>query len=279
MTVTVTTAASEALRLRYGGELPDLPSDAPWNDTLAQLLSHRSVRAYRDEPLPPGTLELLVAAAQSASTSSNLQVFSVVAVEEPEHKARLAKLARNQEHVRRAPLFLAWVADLSRIEGIAERAGQVAEGLEYFEAFLMATVDAALAAQNAVVALESIGLSCCYIGALRNRPLEVAEELGLPPGTVALFGLCVGYEDGATPASVKPRLPQPLVLHRERYDESRVAGGVEAYDTAMGRFYAEQGLPQSDWSRHVVARLEKPGSLHGREHLVEILKRRGFRLR
>jgi nitroreductase len=275
------TEADAALAQRYG-RTPDepsgLPPGHPWNDTLDGLLAHRSVRAYRDQPLPTGTLEVLMAAAQSASSSSNLQAFSVVAVEDPARRARLAVLARNQEHVRRAPLFLAWVSDLSRIAALAQAQGQAAEGLEYLEALLIGVIDAALAAQNAVVALESLGLSCCYIGALRNRPLEVAAELGLPAASVALFGLCVGYEDGIRPAAVKPRLPQSFVLHRERYGAS-AAAAVGPYDATMGRFYAGQGLPQPDWSRHVVARLASAASLHGREHLVKVLQARGFRLR
>jgi nitroreductase len=274
----MTQASTDALERRYG-ESPAMPADHPWNDTLDRLLAHRSVRAYRSDSLPAGTLEVLIAAAQSASTSSNLQAFSVVAVEDPARRDRLAKLARNQEHVRRAPLFLAWIADLSRIDGIRQRTGEPAEGLEFLEAFLIAAIDAALAAQNAVIALESLGLGCCYIGALRNRPIEVAAELNLPPASIALFGLCVGYEDAAQPADVKPRLPQTLVLHRERYEAGAQAADIAHYDAVMGGFYAEQGLPQPDWSKHVLARLATAASLNGREHLVEVLRQRGFALR
>jgi nitroreductase len=269
---------ADALARRYG-EVPPLPAGHPWSETLDRLLAHRSVRAYRPDPLPPGIVEVLAAAAQSASTSSNLQAFSLVAVEDPARRARLAVLARDQAHVRQAPLFLAWIADLDRIGTVAADQGRVAEGLEFLESLLIGVIDAALAAQNAVVALESLGLACCYIGAQRNRPLEVAAELGLPPRTVALFGLCVGYEDASRPASVKPRLPQSVVVHRERYDAGEAAREIARYDALMGTFYAAQGRPQPDWSRHVVDRLATPGSLHGREHLVEVLERRGFLLR
>ena len=108
---------------------------------------------------------------------------------------------------------------------------------------------------------------------------EVAAELGLPERSIALFGMCVGYADAARPAVVKPRLPQALVLHRERYDASAAAARLAHYDAVMGRFYTGQGLPQPDWSLHVAGRLAGPASLHGREHLVAILNERGFRLR
>ena len=59
-------------RYRHG----EWPQGAPWNEVIESLLQHRSVRSYLDKPLPEGTLHTLVAAAQSAATSSNLQAFS-----------------------------------------------------------------------------------------------------------------------------------------------------------------------------------------------------------
>ena len=69
-----TAPARDRLWARYRDEeFADRLSSVPWNDALDTIMSHRSVRTYRDEPLPPGTLELLIAAAQSAATTSNLQ--------------------------------------------------------------------------------------------------------------------------------------------------------------------------------------------------------------
>ncbi len=171
----------------------------PWNQVLATILAHRSVRAYLADPLPEGTLERLVAAAQSASTSSNLQTWSVVAVEDPARKARLAELASGQKHIVQCPLYLVWCVDLARLRLAAEERQMVLEGLDYLEPFIVGIVDAALAAQNASIALESLGLGHVLIGAMRNHPEEVAAELGLPPHVMALFGMCVGYPDPAVP--------------------------------------------------------------------------------
>src|ERR1700755_394386 len=90
--------ARELLHARY--RAGDVPGVSAWNDVLATLLSHRSVRSYQQTPLPEGTLKMIVAAAQSASTSSNLQSWSVVAVEDPARKARLSAVAANQAPVR-----------------------------------------------------------------------------------------------------------------------------------------------------------------------------------
>lgn len=75
----MTTNAQSKLAARYGA--PDISPLQQWNETIDQLLEHRSVRAFTDKPLPDGTIETLIAAAQSASTSSNLQVWSVVAIQ------------------------------------------------------------------------------------------------------------------------------------------------------------------------------------------------------
>ena len=246
---------------------------------IEQILGHRSVRAYAPTPVPEGTLETLVAAAQSASSSSNLQFWSVIAVEDPHHRERLSELAGRQAHIRQAPLFLVWLADLARIEQQARRLGTVAEGLEYLEALLIGVIDAALAAQNAALALESLGLACVFIGGIRNQPAEVAADLGLPPRVFPVFGMCVGYADPARPATVKPRLPQAAVLHRERYDLAAQDSAVARYDETMAGFYTSQGMPQSRWSQHSVNRVLSARSLHGRERLVEVLRHLGFALR
>jgi nitroreductase len=251
----------------------------PWNETLDTLLSHRSVRSYLPDPLPDGTLELLVAAAQSAATSSNLQPWSVVAVEGQERKRRLAALAGNQQHIIQAPLFLVWLIDLSRNEQIGESQGRPAQALDYLESFLLGAVDTSLAAQSAVVALESLGLGSVYIGGIRNRPTDVAAELGLPPHVFALFGLAIGRPDPAAPASVKPRLPQDAVLFRERYEEPDLASKLSRYTRHLRAFQQEQRLPEQDWAAIVANRLRGPEILHGRDKLREILNGLGFKLK
>jgi len=97
------------------------------DDTLAGILAHRSVRGYLPTPLPQGALELIVAAAQSAATSSNLQAWSVVAVKDKDRKSRLAALAGNQKHIEQTPLFLRILADLSVSIALRKIAGRPLE--------------------------------------------------------------------------------------------------------------------------------------------------------
>ncbi|MFT3828163.1 MAG: NADPH-dependent oxidoreductase [Opitutaceae bacterium] len=264
----------ELLKARYRVDLPDV--GATGNTTAAVLLNHRSVRNYLPDALEPGTLELLVAAAQSAATASNIQAWSVVAVEDPVRKNRLATLARNQAHIIVAPLLLVWVADVSRLRRIASQLGEVASGLDYLESFLVAVTDATIAAQSAVTAAESLGLGTVYIGAIRDQPEKVAAELKLPPGAFPLFGLVVGRPDPAKPSAIKPRLPQSVVLHREQYSTAGEEAGIATYEPLIHDFHAEQSLPFKDWKTQAIGRVKNAAALGGRARLAESLENLGY---
>ncbi|GCE77135.1 NADPH-dependent oxidoreductase [Cellulomonas biazotea] len=259
---------------RYGGAAPARVLTTP---VVEQQLAHRSVRRYLPDAVDDDVLATLVAAAQSAATSSNLQLWSVVAVRDAERRARLAALAGDQAHVVQAPVLLVWLVDLARAHAVAARHDAPTAGAEYLETAVVGFVDAALAAQNATLAAESLGLGTVYIGALRNHPTEVADLLGLPRHAFPAFGLVVGHPDPSEGARVKPRLPQAAVLHHEAYDEA-AHHVVDEYEQRIGAFYADEGLEHS-WVERLLARLSGPRSLHGRERLREHLGARGFPLR
>jgi len=268
---------NEAYARRYR-ETTDAPSVA-WNATLELLTNHRSVRKYSSRPLPDGTLETLITAASSASTSSNKQFWSVMTVENPETRATLSRLCFNQKHVAESPLLLMWLADLSRIAAVAEARGETLEGLDYTESFLVACMDATLAAQNAAVAAESMGMSVVYLGSMRNSPLEVAKLLKLPPRCFAIFGMCVGYADEHVPTAIKPRLPQAAVLHREHYDASKVVEVVQGYEARAREFRREQGQTDEIWTENIMGRVRDGAALHGRDKLRAHLATLGFALK
>ena len=158
--------------------------------------------------------------------------------------------------------------------------GEGSAALDYLEMFEVGVIDAALAAQNAVTAAESLGLGTVYIGAMRNRPEDVAAELQLPPRVVAMFGLCVGTPDPQQPATVKPRPAQSVVLHQEAYSRPAQQPGLAEYDGAMSAFYASQGMKvRGSWSNHSAKRVRDAASLSGRDRLVEALRALGFGLR
>jgi len=273
------TSKDAAFQHRYGQ--PELKAPEAWSPVIEHLLGHRSVRSYLPDPVSDDQLTAMIAAAQSAASSSNLQAWSVIAVRDPATRAVLAECAGGQVHVKEAPLQLVWLADLARLEHLAASNQRPSEALDYLEMFTIGVIDAALAAQNAVAAAESLGLGTVYIGGMRNQPERVAELLGLPPRVVAVFGLCVGTPDPAHPAAVKPRPPQSVMLHQERYTPlAEQEAGIQAYNASMAAFYQQQKMDvKGTWAVHSAKRIANPEALSGRDRLLEALRNRGFVLK
>ncbi len=270
------TSQTEALARRYGGAIPPA---GPWNETIASMLDHRSVRDFLTDPVPPGTLETLIAAASSAATSSNMQLWSAIAVPDPAKRKALAEIAGNQKHIEQCPLYIAFIADISRNERMSQAEQTTFENIPYLETFMVACIDAALAAQNAVVAAESLGLRTVYIGAMRNDPAKVHELLGLPPKAFVVFGLCVGYADPRSRNEVKPRLPQSTVLHHERYDSAPEVKDRSAYDAEMSKFSARNEMQATTWTQRMLNRMGPIKSMNGRERIRATLAKLGFEIR
>lgn len=260
----------EAWRLRFGAEPP---SDLT---TLAPLLRHRSIRAYSDKPVEESVVRCLVGAAQSAATSSNLQLWSIISVHDPGRRAEIADLADNYDHIRRAPWYFAFLADHYRIKQAAAQVGEAAEGLDYAEFFIMAVIDAALAAERFACAAETLGLGICYIGAMRNNAPEIKRILDLPEGSFCTFGMCLGWPEENCAAKIKPRLSQEAIWFRERYGH---AVDVKGYDRRMSDFYvSEQMKGEVTWSMRSGRRVDGH-HLTGREILKAWLEREGFNRR
>ncbi|MFT4213136.1 MAG: NADPH-dependent oxidoreductase [Microbacterium sp.] len=264
--------SEQSLSLRYGGDAP--AGALPENAVLSLLYRHRSVRRYTGEPVDDETVTAIVAAAQSAATSSNHQAWSVVELRDAERVARIAELAGGQEFIRDAAVFLVFVADWARARGLAAAHGEAAEAIDYIESTLVGFVDAALAAQNAVVAAESLGLGTVYVGSVRNAPEAVAELLGLPDAAFPVVGVAIGHPDPHDPAGIKPRLPQRVVRHREHYREADPAD-IGDYETTVRGYYETQGASRG-WIAAAITRVRDIAGLHGRHTIREALARRGL---
>ena len=252
------------------------------NPTLDLIHKHASVRHYKADPLPAALIETIVAAAQCASSSYNLQAYSVIVVTDAGKREKLAELSGNQTQVREAPVFLVWCADLSRSERVCELRGY-RQVYEYTENFLVTAVDAALAAQNAALAAESLGLGICYIGYIRNIPKEVIKLLELPRLTFPIIGMTVGWP--SKEPHLRPRLPLKAILHWEKYNPDQDNALLE-YDRRM----AETGIyrrrpatvPEREgetedegWLEHIAKRLSQAE----RTDLRQALKKQGFELK
>ena len=200
------------------------------NPTLDLIHSHASVRRYKANPLPASIIEAIVASGQRASTSSNLQAYSVVVVTDSAKRAKLSELCGNQKHVAEAPVFLAFCADRARLERVCQLRGYT-QVTGYVENFLVAAVDAAILAQNTALAAESLGLGICYIGSIRNNLPEVIDLLELPRLVIPITGMTVGWPEKSP--RLTPRLPLRAVLHWEKYDTTDEDGALREYNRAM----------------------------------------------
>ncbi len=226
----------------------------PASETIALLRNRVSVRKFTDAPVSEAMIETVLRAAFRAPTSSNIQAYSVVVVRDPVLKAQLSDVAGGQGHVRATPVFLAFCADLTRVEQARKmhRHGIDDNSLEFG---LVSSVDAALVGMSTYLAAESLGLKGVMIGAVRNDALETARILGLPRRVYCVFGMCLGWPADTPPQ--KPRMDYDAMVHYERYGAfrgDRAATDLLAdYDAALAAHYRSIGKPTSadSWSREI----------------------------
>jgi FMN reductase (NADPH) len=242
------------------------------NEVIRLLQNHRSIRKFTEQKLSQEQVEAIIRSAQMASTSSNVQAYSIIGVTDSSMKKELARLAGDQKYVEECPLFLVFCADLHRIQ-VACRMREQEMVYQLMEPFIVATVDAALAAQNAMVAAESMGLGGVYIGGIRNQPAEVSALLRLPKLVYPVFGMCIGYP--AQDPILRPRMRMQAVYHENTYDAEKYVQEIEHYDQVTKDYYDRRtnGKMQTTWSEQMAERFSKPV----RAHMRAFLEEQGFR--
>ncbi|AEP28334.1 oxygen-insensitive NADPH nitroreductase [Brumicola nitratireducens] len=241
------------------------------NPILEAQSSHRSIRQYIDKPIDVNLLHKLIECAQGAASSSFIQSYSLIQVNNKNTREKIATLAGGQKWIESAAEFLVICADLRRVEYacLKQNLGALEGNTEHF---IAATVDAALMAQNLMLGAESVELGAVFIGGIRNDPKLVSELLQLPDQVYPVFGLCLGWPD-AQP-EVKPRFPVDVILHQDVYDSSRSESDVDNYDDQIQNYYTQRGENQktSNWSEQTANAVQKKK----REHMLAFLQARGF---
>ena len=244
-------------------------------DSVIDLLkSHRSIRKFTDQVIDQELLEELFIAGQAAATSSFLQGTTIIRISDKNSREKLAELAGNQPYVNTAAEFMIFCADLKRAGNYCETYGKPFEG-DFTEHFIIATVDVALMAQSLVTAAESVGLGICYIGGIRNNPIEVSKLLELPRGVYPVFGLCLGYPDQEP--EIKPRLPISVVVKQETYNENGDGQNIEEYDERIKEYYRSRtgGGHGISWTEQVATLLSEKS----RPHMRGFLEEQGFKFK
>ncbi len=244
------------------------------NDVIKLLRSHRSIRKFSDRPVNQELVEALIEAGQCAATSSFIQACTIIQVNTPETRKKLCKCAAGQPYVEKAPVFLVFCADMKRHQLACDiHDNPMLSG--FTEQFLTASIDCALFAQNVLISAESSGLGGCYIGAIRNQIADVDKILELPKLVYPVFGLCLGYP--AQDPEPKPRLPLPVVLKQERYDDISDTELISKYDDSVRHYYNTRtgGIKDNSWSKQISEMLTK----EARPHMLPFLQSKGFLIR
>lgn len=247
------------------------------NQVIETILNHRSIRKFEERALSQEQIETIVECAQAASTSSYIQAYSIIGIKKPEMKRRLAEIAGNQAYVESNGHLFIFCADLHRYEVIAELEDQdLTTSLQSTEKFMVGLIDATLAAQNAVLAAESMGLGACYIGGIRNDLEAVCELLQIPNRVIPLFAVVVGYPQQQPDR--KPRLPLNHVYHEEIYQQNSETykSQIQAYDKTISAYYDERtnGKRNDTWSAQMANMLKSPK----RMYMKTFIEKKGFNL-
>ena len=227
-------ACADAIKQRFGDGGPS-GDGAAENEFIRRVLSRKTVRRYSEVMPSDGLLDLLVAAALSASAKSDFQQASILRVIDPVQRVAIGKLFPSMPWIGISPVFFVFLGDARRLQRIGElREKPVRNGT--LEGFFNASIDAGLAMQTMILCAESAGLGVCPISVIRNEVDKVAGVLGLPDLVFPVAGLCLGYPQSEGYVSL--RLPRQVTAHRDRYDDSALPGAIGDYDRRRDALHA-----------------------------------------
>lgn len=183
---------------------------------IEQLLAHRTIRKYKKTPVAEDTIRKILEAGCRASTTGNMQLYSIITTRDKARKTALAPFHFNQPMVLNAPLVLTFCADFNRFSKWC-KLSNAEPGYDNFLSFVTAAIDALLVAQNVTIAAESEGLGVCYLGTTTYLAAGIIDILELPRGVVPVTTLTIGWPD-EQPEQVD-RLPLEAIVHREVYHD------------------------------------------------------------
>lgn len=221
------------------------------NAVIEQLWARKSVRAYADRPILPAEKQAILEAALQAPTAGNMTLYTILDITAPDIKARLAETCDHQPFIAKAPMVLIFCADYKRWYDLfcrhVEAVRAPAEG-----DFLLAVADALIAAQNTVVAAESLGIGSCYIGDITEHYELHRSLLHLPDYVVPAAMLCFGYPAQQQKERTKPaRFCAADIVHENGYCSDK-AQRMEAMLAAREKLGTPEAL--ADWIVRFCAR-------------------------
>ena len=174
------------------------------NAILSALSARKSVRVFTHDPVTPDERAAILNAAFQAPTAGNQQLYTILDITDPALKATLADLCDHQPFIAGAPLVLVFLADCRRWLNAYHAAGITDARKPGAGDLMLAVADTCIAAQNAVVAAESLGIGSCYIGDVLENAEAMRDALHLPQYVVPACMLVFGR-----PTEQQQRRPKP----------------------------------------------------------------------
>lgn len=173
------------------------------NEVLKQLYDRKSVRVYEDRPVPEDVKQEILSAAIQAPSAGNMALYTILDITDQALKDKLSVSCDNQPFIATAPVVLIFCADYRRWYDVFRSAVDIVRKPDLGDLFL-AQADAIIAAQNAVVAAQSLGLGSCYIGDITENFEYHKKLLHLPQYVVPAAMLCMGYPTAQQLSRSKP---------------------------------------------------------------------------
>ena len=244
------------------------------NETIKTQLNHRSIRQFKPLALTQEEVDLLVDVARHTATSNFRQSYSIISITDETLKEEIAEIA-NQPYIPNAGHLFVFVVDQRRNTLIAEAKGAEALVQGSPERFISAFSDAMIAAQNVVVAAESLGMGTVYLGSILNDNAKLSELLKLPKYVYPAVGLAVGWPDQEP--QLKPRLPRH-VIHMENYyqDLENPLEELKDYDAEVHEYYDLRDLNNrvDEFTTQIAKTMNK--FVANRANTLKDLQKQGF---
>ena len=240
-------------------------------------LTRRTIRNYSTREVSDGLLEHLLRAGSRASTTGNMQVYSIIVTRDAAMKQQLAPAHFNQAMVTSAPVVLTFCADFNRFNKWC-RQRRAEPGYDNFLSFMTAAIDALLVAQTVCNAAEEEGLGICYLGTTTYNAGKIIDILNLPAGVVPVTTVTMGWP-ADMPEQVD-RLPLEAVVHQEKYrdyspaDIDTIYAEKEAREDSA-RFVAENAK-ETLAQVFTDVRYKKADNEFFSGQFMEALRRQGF---
>ena len=181
---------------------------------INEILNHRSIRKYKPDAVSKEILDEILLAGSRASTTGNMQVYSMIVTTNPTIKERLWETHFKQDMVKTAPVHITFCADFNRFTTWC-RQRKAEPGYDNYLSFFTGAIDALLASQNVCLEAEAHGLGICYLGTATYNADKIIDILKLPHGVVPVAAIVMGYPE-AVP-ELTERLPMESVVHYETY--------------------------------------------------------------